>query len=150
MASASISELIIFIAAISVAATVSGVLIGTVSEISASVSQNGDQLQTNLETDTEIISDPESDAVASSNQVVVLVKNTGSASLSPDQLDVLLNGRIVRPGNLSTSFVDGKPGDEWSQDRVLRVTIDRSPDPGANRVQTIINDDTSTFEFFNS
>lgn len=150
MVSASVSELILFIAAISVAAAVSGVLIGTVSEISASVSQNGDQLQTSLETDTEIISDPESNAVTNGTHVVVLVKNTGSTDLSPEQTDVLLNGEIVLPENVTTDVVDGGPSDEWSTDRVLRVTLARSPDTGTNRVVTIINDDTSSFEFFNS
>jgi flagellar protein FlaG len=148
MASVSVSELIIFIAAISVAAAVSGVLVDTVSEISESVTQNGDQLQTNLETDTEIISDPESDAVANSTQVVVLLKNTGSTTLLAEQLDVLLNGEIVPPGELSTSVAGGGANGEWDQGRVLRVTVNRSPAPGRNRVVTFINDNTSRFEFF--
>lgn len=150
MASVSVSELILFVAAISVAAAVSGVLIETVSELSSSVSQSGDQLQTNLETDINIISDPGSDAVTSGDQVVVLVKNTGSTALSDGRLDVLLNGRFVEPANRTVSLVGGETGGEWSRGGVVRVTVDRPPEQGTNRVVTIINDDRDGFEFFHT
>lgn len=147
MASASVSTLIIFIAAIAVAASVSGVLVGTVSEISQSMDSQGDSVQKNLETDIHIISDPESDPTDGTD-TVVLVKNTGSRTLpsEPKALDVVYNGEFVPSSNTTTTL----PGDDtWREGAVLRVAIDRLPNTGEeNRVAVIVNQQEEVFRFY--
>ena len=147
MASVSVSTLIIFIAAIAVAAGVSGMLVGTVSDISQSMDAHGDSVQKNLETDIHIISDPGSDVIDGTD-TVVLVKNTGSRTLpsSPDTLDVVYNGEFVPSSNVTTTLPDD---DTWREGAVLRVAIDRLPVTGdENRVVIIVNQEEEVFRFY--
>jgi len=148
MASVSVSTLIIFIAAIAVAAGVSGMLVGTVSDISQSMDAQGDSMQKSLETDIHVISDPGSD-VTDGTDTVVLVKNTGSRTLpsSPDALDMVYNGEFVPSSNVTTTL----PGDyeTWREGAVLRVAVDRLPVTNEeNRVVVIVNQQEEVFRFY--
>jgi flagellar protein FlaG len=147
MASVSVSTLIIFIAAVTVAAGVSGMLVGTVSDISQSMETQGESMQESLETDIQVISDPES-SVTDGTDTVVLVKNTGSRTLpsSPDALDIVYNGEFVTSSDITTTL----PGDDtWKQGAVLRVAVDRLPTTGEqNRVVVIVNQQEEVFRFY--
>jgi flagellar protein FlaG len=147
MASVSVSTLIIFIAAVTVAAGVSGMLVGTVSDISQSMETQGESMQESLETDIQVISDPES-SVTDGTDTVVLVKNTGSRTLpsSPDALDIVYNGEFVPSSDTTTTLPDD---DTWKQGAVLRVAVDRLPTTGEeNRVVVIVNQQEEVFRFY--
>lgn len=152
MASLSASSLIIFIAAVAIAASVSGVMIDSVSEISQSITTHGDGLQKELDTEISIISDPESNSTydADNGTVQVLVKNTGSRSLSTDEdrIDVLVDGRYVVSDTYSSEVISGER--TWRIGAVLELTIDLDTPLGEkkHRVTVIINGDRETLQFY--
>ena len=82
------SHLIFFIASAIVASTVSGVLIAVTTNVSNSLSDRGDRLQEQLDTDFEIINDPDNIPTQSTNYVFYL-KNTGGKTLATSTTDSL-------------------------------------------------------------
>lgn len=150
MASASVSELIIFIAALSVAAAVSGVLVTTVGDISGSLDEQGADVAASIDTDVEIISDPASGAVYdnSDGEITVLVKNTGRRTLSTtdSSVELLVNGRYVTPSEYTVTVLDGE---QWREGGVVRIKINRSQTltSGDHRVTVIVGDEQEVLRF---
>jgi len=150
MASVSISELILFIAALTVALGVSTTLMSNVQDISQSLGAKGDGVTEQIETDVEIISDPGSPSAIyddGSGNVTVLVKNTGQKTLAADgtELDVLVDGEYQ---TIENATVVGAPdAHAWRSGEVLRVTVTRSLDPGSHRIAVHANGDTATIRF---
>lgn len=133
MADSSISTLILFIGAIIVAASVASLLTTTVSTLGASVDDMGKSASDSIRTDIEIISDAGSDGAIyddTNETVTLLIKNTGSNELDERQLDVLIDGEYATPN--TTNVING---DEWEQNTVLRVKIDKSLAAGDHRIK---------------
>lgn len=147
MASVSASTLIIFIASILVAASVAGTMTTGVSQLGDALDDRSLDVANEIRTDIDIISDPGSDAVYddTTTNITLLVKNTGSRTLSTDadSIDVIVDGEYAT--GVSTSVVG--TDDSWSKGAVLEVTVDKQLDPGPHRVVVIVNDDRETFEF---
>ena len=147
MASVSASTLIIFIASILVAASVAGTMTTGVSQLGDALDDRSLDVANEIRTDIDVISDPGSDAVynASTTNVTLLVKNTGSRTLSTDAdtIDVIVDGEYAT--GVSTRVVSGDQS--WSEGAVLEVTVDKQLDTGPHRVVVIVNDDRETFEF---
>jgi flagellar protein FlaG len=146
VASVSASTLIIFIAAVGLAAAVSGTMIDSVGTISDSVSERGEVVSDQIDTDVEIISDAGSDAVYDDGTVTVLVKNVGSGTLPsrPDALDVLVDGQYVATADRSITVLGG---DAWDEGSVARLVLDWSLGAGTHRVSVHIKSETESFEF---
>lgn len=120
MADVSASTLILFIAGILVAASVSGVLISTVTDISNSLDQQGTRVAENIRTDVDIVS-PSDDDVYQNGNVIIYIKNTGSRTLSsdPKTVDVLLDARYQT--NVTFEYFDNSS--EWRPGEVIELTI---------------------------
>ncbi|MFW6383908.1 MAG: flagellar protein G [Halodesulfurarchaeum sp.] len=122
MAIVSSETLILFIATVLVAGSVAGALTGGVNQLSTALGDRGEDVSQEINTDIDVISDPSSGAVydETSETVTLLVKNTGSNTLSgePDTIDVVLDGTYR--GNLSTEPVDEN---SWGPGSVLRVQV---------------------------
>lgn len=152
MAGDSVSTLILFIAAMLIAAAVAGTLVTNVNEISNSVETHSGDVTDKIDTDIEIISDPGSDAVYNSDgaeNVTILVKNTGRKTLATDGggPDVLVNGTYVERDALTVTVRDG--GGQWRPGTVAQLEIDRSLATGAeHRVVVTINGAEEVFEFY--
>lgn len=150
MAGSSISTLIIFIAAISIAAGVSGVMVQTIGDVSNSIAVEGDSVEQQLDADIKIISDPESDAIHDSGNVSILVKNTGSVGLSTDsaQTDILVDGNFIQSS--STTIVVRSAGSTWRPGEVVEMTVSLNTalSPGRHRVSVIVNGDQQVIQFF--
>jgi flagellar protein FlaG len=148
VASASVSELVIFIAAVSVAAAVSGAMVTTVGGIADSVDERGADVAADIDTDVEIISDPAGGAVYDdgAGEVRALVKNTGRRTLATDgtAVEVLLDGRYVPPSAYTVTVLDGT---EWRDGRVVRVVVDRSLQSGDHRLTVIVGPERETLRF---
>jgi len=149
MASSSVSSMILFIAAMLVAASVAGTLVTSVGDVSGSIdARSADAAQT-IDTEIDVISDPGSDAVYadSSSTVTLLVKNTGNGRLSTDAStpDVLLDGQYVSGSDRSLTVLGGS---DWRSGDVVRFELTASLDPGEHRVVIIINGDREVFEFY--
>lgn len=149
MASVSVSNLILFIAAVTVAVGVSGTLVTNVSGIAESIDAHGANVADQIDTEVDIISDPGSDAIYDSgtDTVSVLVKNTGERSLSaaPKDIDVLLDGQYVSNADLTLTVLDGT---EWRRGMVVELEIDRTLGTGEHRVVVIVDGDRETMEFY--
>lgn len=147
MVSVSSSHLIIFIAAITAAAGVAHTFTGSTMDITQSIDSRSDNAATSIATDLSIISDAGSDAVYNSTEenVTVLVKNTGSTTLSknPDQIDVLIDGKyetidsVEIAGNAST----------WKPGEVARLTVSKKLETGEHRIVVVAEGDRDTFRF---
>lgn len=152
MAGDSVSTLILFIAAMLVAAGVAGTLVTNVNEISNSVDTKSGEMTDKIETDIEIISDPGSEAVYNSSgaeNITLLVKNTGQKTLATDGtgLDILVNGSYVSSDEYTITVRDG--GGSWRDGRVAAIEIDRSLATGEeHRVQVTANGAEEVFEFY--
>ncbi|WP_121741730.1 flagellar protein G [Natronorubrum halophilum] len=151
MAGESVSTLILFIAAMLVAATVAGTLVTTVTDISGSIDTHSGDVSDQIDTDIEIISDPGSDAVYDGDTVSILVKNTGQKTLAVDgsDIDVLVNGEYVT--NSVTATVYGDAGDsslrsgEVAQLDVSDQTLETGEE---HRVVVIAIGDRETLEIY--
>ncbi|MEF8843724.1 MAG: flagellar protein G [Haloarculaceae archaeon] len=149
MASVSVSSLVLFIAAMALAAGVAGTMVDSVSEVSEALGTKSVDVAEEIETEVEVISDPGSGAVYDdgASEVTLLVKNTGSRALpaSSGGIEVLVDGRYVVPGNVSVSVVGGG---EWRPGEVVRLRVDRSLGGGEHRVVVIVGGDREVLTFY--
>jgi flagellar protein FlaG len=140
MASVSVSHLIIFIAAMIVAASVAGLLTTTVNDISNAIEEQGFSTSDDIRSDITIINDPGAGVYNSSGSgnVTLYVKNTGSKELSAasGNIDVFVNGvfTTVSDGNITTLG-----SENWGRNDVVRITVsgENVNDPGQNRAKVV-------------
>lgn len=146
MASVSVSSLILFIAAIGIAAGVSGTMVSSVDEISESIDRESVDVAAQIDADVRIISDAGSDAIydPSTEQITILVKNTGSRPLeaNPRSIDVLVDGEYVA---VFDAEVHG--AESWQPGRVAELTIDRTLEGGEHRAVVVAHGNRATIEF---
>ena len=149
MASVSVSSLILFIAAMVLAAGVAGTMVDSVTDVSDALGTKSVDVARNIETEVNVISDPGSGAIYDDGNasLTVLVKNTGSRALpaSAEELDLLVDGQYVSPPDVGVTVVDGEA---WRPGEVVRVTIDRSLAAGEHRVVVIVGDDREVLTFY--
>ena len=159
MASVPVSHLILFIASLVIAAGVVGTITTGVDRVSSAVDDAGLDATEQLRTDVTVISDPNAGVYdESTNNVTLLIKNTGTYRLAPDGsgLDVVFDGRFVRPDATSGEVVSADGSTAWSRGDVLRLTIDLdeiedgstlSEEESDHRVFISINGDEELFQF---
>jgi len=151
MAGDSVSTLILFIAAMLVAAGVAGTLVTNVNDLTNSVDSQSGDMTDKIDTDIEIISDPGSHAVYNSSgaeNITLLVKNTGRKTLTADStaLDVLVDGSYVSSDEFTVAVTDGGP---WRDGTVAEFEISRSLATGEeHRVSVTVNGAEEVFEFY--
>lgn len=139
MASVSVSHLIIFIAAMIVAASVAGLLTTTVNDISNAVEEEGFSTSDDIRSDIDIINDPGAGVYNSTdNEVTLYVKNTGSRELSAasGNIDVFVNGVFT---SVSDDNVTIRGDSEvWGRNDVVEITVSGdSVNPGQNRAKVV-------------
>jgi len=147
MASASVSHLIIFIASMVIAAGVVGTATGSVDRFSGAIEDRSLDVSEEVRTDMEIISDAGSPVynVSGSENVTLLVKNTGSRNLKPDPglVDVLVDGRYV-----AAVSIEPIGSSSWERHEVVRVHIDPGAlSTGDHRVKLVVDGDEEVFTF---
>ena len=149
------STLILFIAAMGVAATVTVTLVGSVGDIGEAIDQRSVDVAGDINTEVSIISDTGSDPVEGS-QFVLYVKNTGSENLvaRADTIDVFANGQFVVEDKIDVTVLSGGV-DDWRSGDVVEMRIgwdtgtdSYAVDEGEVRVQVVVGsaDDTATFQ----
>lgn len=148
MASGGVAEMILFIAALLVAASVAGTLTTEVTRIGDAITARSLDVAGDVRADTEIISDPATGVYNASGNgnVTVYVRNTGSSTLRADasSFDVLLDGRYRT--NVSVSPVGN--GTTWAEGEVVELTI-YAPDlpPGDHRLKLVVHADEEVLRF---
>lgn len=140
MASVSVSHLIIFIAAMIVAASVAGLLTTTVNDISSAIEEQGFSTSDDIRSDITIINDPGAGVYNSSGNgnVTLYVKNTGGKELSTasGNIDVFVNGVFIPVGNGNVTTLEGEI---WGRNDVVEITVngENVDDPGQNRAKVV-------------
>lgn len=147
MASVSVSELVLFIAALTVAAGVATTLTASVTDISQVVSERGTGVADQIATEVEVISDPGSPASIyddDTGNITVLVKNTGESVLDPEPggIEVLVDGEYTAVSDLTVVGAE-----HWREGEVAVLTVERALDPGEHRVVVMVNGDRELLRF---
>lgn len=146
MASVSTSHLILFIASMLVAASVSGVFINGIERLSGAVGDQSIDVSSDIRTDVEIISDQTAGNIYNEEQeqITVYIKNTGTRRLPPsaDAMDVLVDGTYQT--DVSVTVLDGS---DWDVGNVVEARINTTLSTGDHRVLVIVNGDRETLEF---
>lgn len=123
MVRAAVTHAILFIAAISVAAVVAGLVVSEAGSYAQSVEDESERDVAAIDAEIEIVNDPEAGATYDETEetVTVYVKNVGGSTLQPGDATVLLNGEYAEPDE---TRVLGTETDEWRVDAVLELTIE--------------------------
>lgn len=118
MASEVSSSLVLFIAAIAVAGLAGGVMAGIIGDMSNDLRERGSAMSDALATDVAIVNDPDNVPYdGGTNALTIYVKNTGTQTLAPEDLLVLVDGQAV---TTSMSLLEG--ASKWHPQGVLEVT----------------------------
>ena len=98
------THVIFFIAAIIAAGVVSGIFVATTTDISTSLSDRGDRLQQQLDTDFKVINDPDNIPTSGSDYVFYL-KNIGGKKLitTNETFQLFVDGEIIAVANYNFS-----------------------------------------------
>ena len=130
------------------AASVAGTMTNGVQRLSSALGDRSADVSEEIRSDVEIISDPGSPASiydGGNTTLTLLVKNTGSQSLSADPgvIDVIVDGEYAT--SMSVAVVDGA---DWTVGNVVRVNAtSMSLSDGDHRVVVIVNGDREVLRF---
>lgn len=94
------AHVIFFVAAVIVAGAVSGVFIAVTMNVSTSLSDRGDRLQEQLDTDFKIVNDP-SNIPSSGGYYIFYLKNIGKGTLSTsnETFQLFIDGELIATAN---------------------------------------------------
>lgn len=123
MASVSATHLVIFIAAILVAAAVAGTLTESASRVGSALEDDGELDADRVDAEIEVVSDADSPNAVydnSSDTLTLYVKNVGERTLpsTPEDVPVLVNGEYQ--SNVETAVLED---DAWRPGTLLRVRV---------------------------
>ncbi|ERH12372.1 MAG: putative archaeal flagellar protein G [halophilic archaeon J07HB67] len=152
MAGASVSEMILFIAALVVAASVAGTLTTQVDRVSESLDDRSLDLSQEIRVDVTVISDAGAqvhDRDGNGN-VSLYVRNTGSSGLpaNPETIDVFFDGSYQSAVNVTVVKPTNADG-SWPRGGVIELSfsVGSLPDGSDHRVKLIVREDEELFEF---
>jgi len=117
------THVIFFVAAIIVASAVSGIFVAITMNVSMSLSDRGDRLQEQLDTDFKIINDPENIPTSGSDYVFYL-KNIGGKKLSTtnETFQLFIDGDIIATADYNFSDDSIQPS-KYTRIYVAQSTI---------------------------
>lgn len=118
------AHVVFFIAAIIVSGAVSGIFIGITLNVSTSLTERGDRLQEQLDTEFAIINDP-NNIPSEDSDYVFYFKNIGSRELatSNDTFQVFIDGDLVAYANYNFSNDTVQPSD-YTKIYIAQIEID--------------------------
>lgn len=152
MAGQSTSTVIIFIAAMLTASLVAGTLTTTVGKLQYPVDEISSNINEQLTTDIEIISDTGNTSSIynnSTNTVTLLIKNTGSQPLHPNttQFDILIDTTYTPATNVT--LLDSQDT-RWSAGEVVRVTMKADLTTGEHTITVYVNEKQDRLRFYHA
>jgi flagellar protein FlaG len=106
------THVIYFIAAVIIAGIVSGIFIGIINDVSSSLSNRGNRVQEQLDTDFQIINDPNNIPEVDNNYLFYL-KNIGGKKLitTNANFQIFIDGNLIPVGNYTFLESSIQPGD---------------------------------------
>ncbi len=147
MSGESAAQLILFITAVLIAASVSAVMVVTIQQISLGIKEQGDYLKSAIATNFKIINDPlkiPTEIVNGNTAYVFYVKNIGKVPFpfTNTSISVLIDGNIIPPANFTTSPPVLYPG------QVGKIDVITTLSSGNHRITVILSNGISdTLEF---
>ncbi len=137
------AHIILFIAVVIVASSLSVMMATTVQKISIGMEQQGNRVQKLLTTDFEIINDPTNiptKTIGTSTAYVFYVKNTGTDAFTftNRSLTVLIDGDIISPSSVLTSPSVLNPGQTGEVDVITNLTT------GYHSIKIVLYDGVSS------
>ncbi len=137
------STLILFIAAVGLAGLVAAGLTGAIGQMALSVDDRGQSLADAISTDLAIVNDPNNVPYDDAqNELTLYVKNTGSKSLTSEDLLILINGQHAP---FTATVLEH---DKWTKGTVLQVTVDVDLDSGDHTARALYTPNIAdTLEF---
>ncbi|MBU0496977.1 MAG: flagellar protein G [Candidatus Thermoplasmatota archaeon] len=119
------AHVIFFIGAVVVAGTVSGIFIAITMNVSTSLSERGDRLQEQLDTEFKIINDPDNIPLSGdSNYRIFYLKNIGVSHIPTSNItfQLFIDGEIVSQANYNFTDTSIRPG-EYTSIYILESVI---------------------------
>ncbi|WP_254521468.1 hypothetical protein [Natrinema caseinilyticum] len=134
MVRAALGQVVLFIAAVSVATAFAGTVVTESSLYAQSTADRTDRAVAAIDAEIAVINDPSAGATYddADERVTVYVKNVSGETLEPAALEVLLDGQYVTSADRSVRVL-GSDGDSWRIGSVLEVTIERPLGTGEHR-----------------
>lgn len=123
MASVSSAHLVLFIAAVIVAAALAGTVTDSASRVGEAIQERSHDASDDVNAEVRVVSDPESPNAVydnASETLTLYVKNTGGSTLpsATDDVTVLVDGTYQ--SNVSTAVLEA---DDWAPGTLLRVEV---------------------------
>lgn len=142
MAGESAAHMILFIATILIASSVSAVMIVTIEKMSIEIKNQGDYIKSVLSTNFEIINDPKiipTKTIGTNTAYVFYVKNVGDSpfAFTNETITVLIDGVIIPKQNVTTSPSVLNPGDVGELDVITSLSS------GNHRITVILENGVS-------
>ncbi len=142
MAGESAAHMILFIATILIASSVSAVMIVTIEKMSIEIKNQGEFIGKVLSTNFEIINDPlkiPNKTIGTNTAYVFYIKNIGDTSFAftNDTITVLIDGWIIPKQNVTTNPSVLNPGDVGELDVITSLS------PGNHRITVILENGVS-------
>lgn len=132
-ADSSFTQMLFFIAAIVVAVSVSGVIIGISNSMVQELKVKTDSLKTEIGTDIEIVNDPRQVPYADGNLTIYL-KNVGDISLKYNNIAILIDGQYVN----ETSVVNEFSGGMWPVGKTVEMKVKVLLSTGDHEIKAIM------------
>ncbi len=106
------THVIFFIAAVIIAGVVSGVFIALINDVSNSLSQRGDRVEAQLDTEFAIINDPDN-IPSPGSDYLFYIKNVGGCKITTtnETFQVFIDGDLIAVSNYNFSDSNIHPGD---------------------------------------
>ncbi len=141
MASSAVSELVLFIVSLLVAGMIAGGLYYISQGLSDGITVRGNSISTSLQTDFEIINDPDNIPLESGNYVFY-VRNIGKTSFvfTSDSVVVMVDGQIVPPSNLTFTNLDNSSLSELRPYDVGQIAVPSAFIPSGYHRLTVVLD----------
>ena len=126
------SHVVFFIAALVIAGVVSGVFVAVTLDVSNSLSNRGDRVKDELDTDFEIINDPDNIPTAGSDYIFY-IKNIGGCEIATSNttFQVFLDGDLVAVANYNFTDTSIQPGE------CTRLYAEISPAAGYHKFRVV-------------
>jgi len=142
MAGESAAHMILFIATILIASSVSAVMIVTIEKMSIEIKNQGEYIKDLLSTDFEIINDPKmipNTTIGGYTAYVFYIKNIGDTpfAFTNETITVLIDGMIIPKQNVTTTPLVLNPGDVGELDVITTLS------PGNHRITVILENGVS-------
>ncbi len=142
MAGESAAHMILFIATILIASSVSAVMIVTIEKMSIEIKNQGEFIGKVLSTNFEIINDPlkiPTKTIGTNTAYVFYIKNIGDTSFAftNETITVLIDGLIIPKQNVTTNPSVLNPGEVGELDVITSLS------PGNHRITVILENGVS-------